>query len=373
MAGSVYCNPSEFVAAALRDNWFVASSAGGNSVLLKELIQLIGSYFCVDCTFLRPPPLSHRAQSSFCFVSLTVWCDDVCASCLVVFEWEDVDQSSAPQPNWWDTDPPPGPPVYLVRKDELLDLWTILDARTDREVVEWYAAWSRTTLGGSDFESHRASTGTTNTTRRRSFGIRISTESSSMLSGLSIGVTAASRDQLKLIAAPTWGCAKTDFVLTSSMRHNFSLSWFDVGIPGMCGLSNGRRETPLLSVAPKPTAAQEKADATGSGFLKAAPAIVTVGVVCDFDRNSLIFYVDDQVVQNTRLSFSDNSLIIMDDSNAGAPNPFEWLIPNAAADLRACRVYLVMWLPKFTAEFVHWTPPPPPPSPPPQPPQLANT
>ncbi len=54
---SIFCSQSEFVAVAIRDNWFAApltagaSGAwdGGNSVLLKELIQLIGAYVCVDC------------------------------------------------------------------------------------------------------------------------------------------------------------------------------------------------------------------------------------------------------------------------------------------------------------------------------------
>ncbi len=147
-----------------------------------------------------------------------------------VFEWEDVDQSSAPQPDRSDSadDPDsaaepalagPPPPVYVVRKDELLDLWTVLDARS-----EWYAAWSRTTLGGSksDALESRASTGDTNAARNhRSFGIRISTVSSSSLCGLTTGVTAAPRDQLKLRAPSTWGCAETDLtwqVLRSAHR-----------------------------------------------------------------------------------------------------------------------------------------------------------
>ncbi len=58
---SVFCSPSEFVAVAIRDNWFAApssvgasgASGGGKSVLLKELIHLIGSYFCLDCMYYR--------------------------------------------------------------------------------------------------------------------------------------------------------------------------------------------------------------------------------------------------------------------------------------------------------------------------------
>ncbi len=114
------------------------------------------------------------------------------------------------------------------------------------------------------------------------------------------------------------------------------------------------RRTPLLSTAPKPTTNEERAEAFE--FLYSALAVTTVGVVCDFTRNSLTFYVNDEIIHTTRIAFHAGKW----KESTAKPQPFEWLIPKEKANLRACRVYLALWCAHLNAEFVEWTPPTPP-------------
>ncbi len=67
---SVFSTPTEFVALAIRENWFTAGTGSGGSGggLIKELIHLIAQYFCVHCT-LPPPCLCDSAQIRYIFKS----------------------------------------------------------------------------------------------------------------------------------------------------------------------------------------------------------------------------------------------------------------------------------------------------------------
>ncbi len=151
----------------------------------------------------------------------------------------------------------------------------------------------------------------------------------------------------------------------SATRAYFSPSGFrgsGAAAMGMCGVSGGALQTPLLSLAPKRSSVAEQEDRTGSGFLSADPAssfVTVIGIVCDFDRNALMFYVDDQVVHTTRLEFVRliSTMGVKADDTARV-DPFRWTLPRASADLRECRVYLATWQAYVTAEFVEWTPPP---------------
>ncbi len=124
------------------------------------------------------------------------------------------------------------------------------------------------------------------------------------------------------------------------------------------GMWAGAETGPLLSTDPKPTIDQEKSNPVGSGFLCEDVAAVTVGVVCDFARNTLTFYLDDKPVRYT---------LIPDPNGKVKSKPFEpfvWSIPPTSK-LSQCCVYFAVADSGVRAEFVHWTPPPPPPPPPP--------
>ncbi len=84
----VFRRPSEFIAAAIKENWFSGStdsdtgstgSAGGVSGggLIKELIHLIAQYFCVHC-MVPPPCLCDSALVLWCDLSLSLSCVMTC-------------------------------------------------------------------------------------------------------------------------------------------------------------------------------------------------------------------------------------------------------------------------------------------------------
>ncbi len=275
-------------------------------------------------------------------------------SVCVVFEWE--------QPGLFEFQQ-----VLIAREGRTGDGRGRLTVLRGTDVPEnWFTAWSAQTIG-ADIEPS-SDTGT----NRTSFGLELSIQSLFTTSSLGVGVTGTPREQLSVVGPVTYAARNTDFVLTCGERDSQYLSYAEENHAlGMCGISDGLVDTPLLSVTPKATGAEERADTTGSGFLRAAPAVTVVGVVCDFDRNSLMFYVDDQVVQNTRISYDPRGNPKVDDNELGKPRPFEWLIPKQNADLRECRVYLTLWHAELiAAEFVEWSPPPPPPL---LPPSLSST
>ncbi len=238
---------------------------------------------------------------------------------------------------------------------------------------------------GADIDPHTSGGGgggggggvNNNTNNRTCFAIRISDVRKKTDSAMiSIGVTSAARDQLSVIGPAQYGTRDTEFVLSSTLRSHYKWYFKREKVPGaigMCGTTNGSLVTPLLSTAPKPTAEDETRDPTGSGFVRTAPAITVVGVVCDLARNSLMFYVNDQIVQTTRIALDSDAFSGSGSGNgngggakstAAAAVPFEWTL-RASQQLRDCRVYLAIWSVYLKAEFIDWSPPPPPPPPPP--------
>ncbi len=100
---------------------------------------------------------------------------------MAVFEWEE----SKPSPLLLT-------PVFAVRKAGPHGLMTVLDARATRPAtVNWFAAWSTTTLGHTTLTGLGSSTG-------MSFGVRIS-GSCDFKSRLGIGVSAAAPHERKLV------------------------------------------------------------------------------------------------------------------------------------------------------------------------------
>ncbi len=228
-------------------------------------------------------------------------------------------------------------------------LLTVLDATGETDVVGWFAAWSARTIG-ADLDP---------SAERTWFAVQFTYfRKLSESAMVSIGVTSAPRDKLSVIGAARYGTNDTEFVLSTGPRRNFDLYAFrSARSIGMAGFSNGTAVTPLLSLTPRATAVEERRDPTGSGFLCPPPAIMVVGVVCDLARNSLVFYVNDRIVQTTRIALNprDKSPPAKADPS---PSPFEWTLCEPQ-QLRECRVYLTMWNAYLKAEFIEWTPPPP--------------